>query len=147
MGAGSFQLFIDHDPERHYFVLMDERAEEMKALAVLDVVINNADRKSGHVLEDGSGKLWAVDHGLTFNTEPKLRTVIWAYADEPLGDRVRRDLEELGSKLSEAELKSRLSTLLSEQEAAATLARVEALLTEDRFPGPSSDRPLPWPLI
>jgi len=147
MGPGSFQLFIDHDPERHYFVLMEERAEELKSLAVLDAVINNADRKSGHVLEDGSGKLWAVDHGLTFNTEPKLRTVIWAYADEPLGDRLRRDLEILGSKLSDAELAGRLSTLLSEQETAATLARIEALLIEDRFPGPSSDRPLPWPLI
>jgi uncharacterized repeat protein (TIGR03843 family) len=147
LGSGSFQLFIEHDPERHYFVLMDERGDEMRALAAFDVVINNADRKSGHVLEDGEGKLWAVDHGLTFHVEPKLRTVIWAYADEPLTDILRGELEGVGEKLAEAGIQDRLAELLSAEEAAATLARVETLLLEDRFPAPSSDRPLPWPLI
>jgi uncharacterized repeat protein (TIGR03843 family) len=148
LGSGSFQLFIEHDPERHYFVLMDERGDEMRALAAFDVVINNADRKSGHVLEDGEGKLWAVDHGLTFHVEPKLRTVIWAYADEPLTDRLRADLEDLGARLADtSDLGGLLTGLLSEEETLATLARVETLLVDDRFPGPSSDRPLPWPLI
>lgn len=148
LGEGSFQQFIEHDPERHYFVLMDERSEELKTFAAFDVVINNADRKSGHVLEDRTGRLWAVDHGVTFHTQPKLRTVIWAYADEPLTDRVRADLEILGSKIADdSGLGGLLAELLSPDEAAATLARVETLLVEDRFPGPSSDRPLPWPLI
>ena len=148
LGEGSLQLFIEHDPERHYFVLMDERNEDLKPFAVFDVVINNADRKSGHVLEDPQRRLWAVDHGVSFHTQPKLRTVIWAYADERLTDRLRDDLEKLGERLAtESDLGGRLARLLSAEEAAATLARVETLLVEDRFPGPSSDRPLPWPLI
>ncbi len=147
-GGGSMQLYIEHDPERHYFILMDERRDDLAAFAAFDVVVNNADRKSGHVIEDASGKLWAVDHGLTFHTQPKLRTVIWAYTDDPLTDDVRRALERLGDSLSDPKkLGGELAQLLSEEEAAATLARVETLLVEDRFPGPGADRPLPWPLI
>jgi hypothetical protein len=148
LGEGSLQLFVEHDPDRHYFVLEDERVEELKSFALFDVVINNADRKSGHVLEDAAGHLWGVDHGVTFHTQPKLRTVIWAYADEPLPDRLRGDLEKLGELLSDGSgLGARLADLLSVEESAATLARVDTLLVEGRFPGPSSDRPLPWPLI
>lgn len=147
MGEGSLQLFIDHDPEIHYFTLMHDRLDEFAAFAALDAVINNADRKSGHVLRDPTGQLWAVDHGLTFHVEDKLRTVIWAFADEPLTKDVRASLERLGSKLSDGPLAEELVGLLSAEEAAATLNRVEALLVEDRFPAPGSDRPLPWPLI
>jgi phosphoinositide 3-/4-kinase-like protein len=148
LGAGSLQVFIEHDPERHYFVLMDDHPAELAAFAAFDVVVNNADRKAGHVLEDSKGKLWAVDHGLTFNVEPKLRTVIWAYAEESLSEDLRRRLETLGATLSEeAGLGGTLTKLLSREEAEATLARVEDLLVEDRFPAPGSNRPLPWPLI
>ncbi|MEA2451639.1 MAG: hypothetical protein QOG04_349 [Actinomycetota bacterium] len=147
MGEGSFQLFVEHDPETHYFTLMHDRLDEFAAFAAFDAVINNADRKSGHVLEDGTGKLWAVDHGLTFHTEDKLRTVIWEFADEPLTKPVRNALEKLGAALSEGSLSGELSALLSDTEASATLARVEALLVDDCFPAPGTDRPLPWPLI
>lgn len=148
MGEGSVQRFIEHDPDRHYFAVKDERVEELRTMAALDVVLNNADRKAGHVLEDPEGRLWAVDHGLCFHTEPKLRTVIWAFADEPLGARLRRDLEKLGAALSNKRgLGGALSKLLSAEESAATLARVEGLLVDDRFPPPGPDRPLPWPLI
>lgn len=148
LGPGSLQLFIEHDPERHYFVLMDEHPAELAAFAAFDVVVNNADRKAGHVLEDSTGRLWAVDHGLTFHPEPKLRTVIWTFAEERLGDDLRRRLETLGATLSEdAGLGGTLAKLLSREEAEATLARVEDLLVEDRFPAPGSSRPLPWPLI
>ncbi|MEA2517142.1 MAG: hypothetical protein QOG16_980 [Actinomycetota bacterium] len=148
MGKGSMQLFVEHDPEKHYFTLMHDRLDEFAAFAAFDAVINNADRKSGHVLEDGAGRLWAVDHGLTFHAEDKLRTVIWAFADEPLTADVRGTLEKLGSQLSgRGDLKTELATILSVAEARATLERVEALLVEDRFPAPGTDRPLPWPLI
>lgn len=147
MGEGSLQLFIEHDPETHYFTLMHDRLDEFAPFAAFDAVINNADRKSGHVLEDPTGRLWAVDHGLTFHTEDKLRTVIWAFADEPLTRPVRAGLEQLGSTLSEGGLSAELASLLSDAEAEATLARVEALLVEDSFPAPGTDRPLPWPLI
>jgi uncharacterized repeat protein (TIGR03843 family) len=148
LGPGSLQAFIEHDPERHYFVLMDDHADELRRFAAFDVVVNNADRKAGHVLADAGDRLWAVDHGLTFNVEPKLRTVIWAFAEEPLSDEVRARLETLGATLSEdSELGGELTKLLSREEADATLARVEALLVEDRLPAPGANRPLPWPLI
>lgn len=148
LGPGSLQVFVEHDPERHYFVLMDDHADELSAFAAFDVVVNNADRKAGHVLEDSVGKLWAVDHGLTFNVDPKLRTVIWAFAEESLSDELRRRLETLGATLAEEDgLGGMLTKLLSREESEATLARVEDLLVEDRFPAPGSSRPLPWPLI
>jgi uncharacterized repeat protein (TIGR03843 family) len=148
LGPGSLQLFIEHDPERHYFVLGEERYSELRNFAAFDVVVNNADRKAGHVLEDETGRLWAVDHGVAFHADPKLRTVIWAYADESLGREVRAALERLGPQLDDRSgLGGDLAALLSPEESAATLARVEMLLVEDHFPSPSSDRPLPWPLI
>jgi uncharacterized repeat protein (TIGR03843 family) len=148
LGPGSLQLFIEHDPERHYFVLMDDHSDELRKFAAFDVVANNADRKAGHVIADDADRLWAVDHGLTFNVEPKLRTVIWAFAEERLGDEVRDRLERLGATLSEdSGLGGELAKLLSREESDAALARVEDLLVEDRFPAPGANRPLPWPLI
>ena len=166
LGAGSLQLFIEHDPDRHFFVLMEERLDDFRAFAAFDVVINNADRKAGHVIEDGSRrpslgersdvrarmpkkkKLWAVDHGLTFHAEPKLRTVIWQFADEPLGESLRTQLGTLGSALSDpGGLGGAVAELLTPEEAARALERVEGLLIEDSFPSPGLDRPLPWPLV
>lgn len=148
LGAGSFQLFIEHDPELHYLTLMQRRLEDFRVFAALDAVVNNADRKAGHVLQDDDGKVWAVDHGLTFNVEPKLRTVIWQFAEEPLGDSLRAELDRLGAELARSGgLGDELAELLSPDESAATLARVETLLVEDCFPAPSSERPLPWPII
>jgi uncharacterized repeat protein (TIGR03843 family) len=148
MGDGSLQLFIEHDPDRHYFTLMEERAEEFGSFVAFDAVINNADRKAGHVLEDATGRLWAVDHGVSFHVSPKLRTVIWQLAGDRLGEGVRRALERLGAGLSNgAPLATELRGLLAGAELEAALYRVESLLVEDRFPSPGGDRPLPWPLV
>lgn len=149
MGPGSMQLYIDHDPERHYLVLMEERLESFQTFAAFDIIINNADRKAGHVLEDATGRLWAVDHGISFHVDDKLRTVIWQFAGERLSPQVREGLERVGVQLAEKKnsLGDELAGLLSPPEADATLARVEALLVEDRFPAPEGDRPLPWPLV
>ena len=147
LGAGSLQLFVSHDPDRHYFVLKDDRLEELAAFAAFDAVVNNADRKAGHVIVDRDDRLWAVDHGLTFHVEPKLRTVIWDFAEERLTPDLRKTLERLGEELADDRLGGELARLLSPSEAAACLERVEALLIEDRFPAPQGPRPLPWPLI
>lgn len=148
LGPGSLQLFIEHDPEVHYLTLMHRRLDDFRVFAALDAVVNNADRKAGHVLEDESGNLWAVDHGLTFHVQPKLRTVIWQFAEEPLGRALRAQLDRLGVELARpGGLGAELAELLSPEESGATLARVEALLVDDCFPAPSSDRPLPWPII
>jgi hypothetical protein len=148
LGAGTLQLFIEHDPDRHYFVLMEERPDDFAVFAAFDIVINNADRKAGHIIEGPDGKLWGVDHGLCFHAEPKLRTVIWTLADSPLSPQLRWDLEHLGERLSDGRgLGRRLAHLLTPEEAAATLERVEALLIDGCFPRPGDSRPLPWPLI
>jgi len=148
MGEGSVQVFIDHDPNRHYFVLAEERPHDFPALAAFDIVINNADRKAGHVIEDAAGRLWAVDHGLSFNVEDKLRTVIWEFAGDPLESELVEQLRALRDKLLDSDgLGGELGTLLSEEEAAATLHRTESLIEAGRFPVPESEYRLPWPLV
>ncbi len=148
LGRGSLQLFVEHDPERHYFALVQERLEEFASVALFDEVINNADRKGGHILEDAQGRMWVVDHGLCFNVAGKLRTVIWAFSEEPIGSSLRERLVSLGTQLAdEGALGGRLAELLSPRESAATRARVESLLINDRFPAPEGERPLPWPLV
>ncbi|MDQ3751577.1 MAG: SCO1664 family protein [Actinomycetota bacterium] len=148
LGRGSLQLFVEHDPERHYFVLVRERLEEFASIALFDVVINNADRKGGHILEDAQGRMWVVDHGLCFNVIDKLRTVIWAFSEEPIGSPLRERLAGLAAQLADdGALGGLVAELLSRRESAATLARVESLLASNRFPAPEGDRPLPWPLV
>jgi uncharacterized repeat protein (TIGR03843 family) len=148
MGVGSVQLFIEHDPERHYFTLLEERLEEFVVFATFDVVINNADRKAGHILEDADGRLWGVDHGISFHVQEKLRTVIWDFAEQPLDVRSTGGLARLRSTLKDDRgLGGELTRLLSRRERLATLARVEQLLSVPRLPSPGSDYHLPWPLI
>ena len=144
LGPGSLQLFVEHDPERHFFVLESEgRDEELMVFAVFDAVINNADRKAGHVIEDAEGRLWAVDHGVSFHVDPKLRTVVWAFAESELPPRLVADLEGLGARLADGGLEG----LLSGEELEATAVRIGHLLADGRFPAPSVSYPLPWPLI
>ena len=147
-GPGSLQLFVEHDPERHFFVLMHERAQEMATFAAFDVVINNADRKGGHVIEGPDGRLYGVDHGLAFNLEHKLRTVIWGFGGDELPEGLRRDLEALGKELEPGEpLAAELDELLSPAETAETLARLKVLLADGRFPEPEGPFDMPWPLV
>lgn len=145
-GEGSLQLFMEHDPQRHYFALAKQRLEDFAEFAAFDVVINNADRKAGHVLEDRSRRLWAVDHGVTFHVEPKLRTVIWDFAEKPLPERVRARLRGLREELVRG-VASDLADLLSPEEAEAVLRRTDDLLSAGVFPAPSEHYPLPWPLV
>ena len=148
MGGGSVQQFIHHDPNRHYFVLVEERPRDFPSLAAFDIVINNADRKAGHVIEDAAGRLWAFDHGLAFNVEDKLRTVIWEFAADPLEVELVERLQALSDRLRDPDgLGSELGALLSPEEAAATLARTEGLIAERHFPIPESEYRLPWPLV
>ncbi|HEX2235516.1 MAG TPA: SCO1664 family protein [Actinomycetota bacterium] len=148
LGSGSLQLFIEHDPERHYFTLAEGRLEDFAVFAAFDVVINNADRKAGHVLEDAGGRLWAVDHGVTFHPHEKLRTVIWHLAGAPLDAATIEGLERLRLALSpRGRLAADLGKLLSAREIGATRRRVDRLLNEGRLPEPTGDHHLPWPLV
>ncbi|MCA1833848.1 MAG: SCO1664 family protein [Actinomycetota bacterium] len=150
MGPGSVQLFIDAEPAEHYFTLAPARDEIFQRVAAFDIIANNADRKSGHcLLERDGGRIWVVDHGVTFHVAPKLRTVIWDYEDEHLPKSVVDGLERLGAMLvrRESDLAQALATLLHEQEVAAIRRRIDELLVDGKFPGPGDGRPYPWPPV
>ncbi len=92
-GAGSYQRFVDADFTEHYFTLLEQpdHHDLLRRIAVFDLVANNADRKSGHCLLGDDGNIWGIDHGLCFAVPPKLRTVMWDFAGEPIaGDLARR---------------------------------------------------------
>lgn len=145
-GPGSLQWFVDADPDAHYFTLMPALADVFRLVAAFDIVVNNADRKAGHcVLENDTGRIWAIDHGVSFHADPKLRTVIWDFVGEPLPARVRQDLQRL---LRDHAAWDRLRSLLARDEIASLRARVRALLDEGAFPDPPEDRrAFPWPPV
>jgi hypothetical protein len=149
-GLGSVQFFVHAQEEAHFFTIQDDPAyaDDLKRLAVFDVIANNADRKSGHCLIDEQGRLWAIDNALTFHDEPKLRTVIWDFAGRPLPAGVKNDLKTLQETLAEeSQLSQALAQLLSDPELAALRRRLRRLLRAGRFPEPGPGRPVPWPLV
>jgi hypothetical protein len=144
-GPGSLQLFVDVDYAQHYFTLLDEGVCEpvLETVCAFDVVANNADRKSGHVLLAPGGRIWAIDHGLCFHRQHKLRTVIWDFAGCEVPARLLTDLDSARSSLPDA-----LEDLLAPDEVDALDARIAALLHVGVFPEPVGDRPpYPWPLV
>lgn len=129
-------------------VVAHDTGERMRRIALFDHVINNADRKGGHVLVDRTGRTWAIDHGLSFHVESKLRTVLWGWAAQPLDGGEVAALAGLAGDLSgEGSLAAELLQLLSSDEIDALSGRVDALLTGGRFPAPGPGYPLPWPLF
>ncbi len=146
-GPGSVQRFVAFDPERHYLTMQDERPDDFRRVALFDVVVNNADRKSGHCLLGEDGELFVVDHGVCFHEEPKLRTVIWEFAGQPIPPDAASDLEAFGARLRSGSLGAHLRTLLSPAELDATDERLRDLLRSGRFPEPGPGRPFPWPVV
>jgi hypothetical protein len=147
-GIGSVQLYIDHDPEEHYFTLMPERADDFRRAAAFDIITNNADRKGGHcLLQRGTNHIWFVDHGVSFHTDPKLRTVIWDFAGEPLPEEVSSGLGRFAEEL-DGDLGARLAHHLTSEELRAMRSRVTDLIAAGVFPVPPDDRrSYPWPPI
>ncbi len=144
-GVGSVQLFIESDPEEHYFTLYrraPETLEELRALAVFDLVANNADRKSGHVLRGTDGRIQGIDHGLCFAADDKLRTVIWDFAGEPIPAELLGGLAPLLTDIPPG-----LEALIDEAEVVALQFRVGRLLRTGHFPADRSGRRLPWPMV
>ncbi len=148
-GVGTVQLYIDALPDMHYFRLREERRPDLLPVALFDLLANNADRKGGHLLLDRWGRIWAIDNALTFHAEPKLRTVIWDYAGEPIPDAYLADLRALQARLKPRSTLSRtLAKLLSRRELAALRGRLETLVQEGAFPLPDPARhQVPWPLV
>ncbi|HZD79993.1 MAG TPA: SCO1664 family protein [Actinomycetota bacterium] len=145
-GPGSLQLFLEFDPEEHYFTLAERMPDAFRRVALFDVVVNNADRKGGHCLLASDGELFVVDHGVCFHQHIKLRTVIWEFAGDPIDDELGRDLERLRMDLGD-DLRTQLDPLLSARELEAMRERLDALLRSGTFPRPGPGRPYPWPPV
>jgi len=144
LGEGSFQWFVDADHSEHYFTIFEQYEhlhDQCRDIAVLDILANNTDRKSGHCLLAGD-RVWAIDNGLCFSSPYKLRTVIWEFGGEPIDevllDRVAPMVERIPVDIA---------ALLDDDEIAAMQRRAIALVTERRLPDDDSGHRYPWPLI
>lgn len=148
-GLGSVQVYIDHDPSINYFSLSDEFVSQLLIIAAFDVIINNADRKGGHVLLDGRDKLWGIDHGICFHNEPKLRTVIWDFAGQAIPEPLLNDIQVLFDDLcNDGEIAHCLRDLINPFEMEALVERIKHLLRKKVYPYPSGGGPsYPWPPV
>lgn len=147
-GVGMVQLHIDHRPRHNYFTIKDERQDDLRRMAVFDVIANNGDRKGGHCLIDHEGRLWGIDHGLTFHQQGKLRTVIWDFVGDPVPADLLTDVERLQRTLDRNDDRiAELDAMLDKGERKALRQRVERLLRLRCFPDPPPWRPVPWPAL
>jgi len=144
-GLGSLQAFVAADFEQHYFTIHEQREDlhdTLRAICAFDVIANNTDRKSGHVLLGVDGRLWAIDNGLCFATDFKLRTVIWEFAGEPLDDALSHAVACIADRPPDA-----LASWLDAEELDAVARRATALADRGRFPVDPTGRRYPWPLV
>jgi uncharacterized repeat protein (TIGR03843 family) len=147
-GPGMVQLWIGTDADADVVAMIRRRdREELRRVAVFDAMINNADRKGGHLLPTASGHVYGVDHGVSFHVEDKLRTVLWQWAGRALPDDLQDVLRALRRDL-DGSLGARLLELLTRAEVRRTRSRVDRLLSTCRHPEPSGDWPaVPWPMM
>lgn len=144
-GEGSVQLLIDANPDEHYFTIFEERQDlhdQFRAMCMFDIVANNTDRKSGHVLVDKNSHVWGIDHGVCFSRDFKLRTVIWEFGGEEIAEDLLAKIEPLTKTVP-----LEVATLLNEQEVNAITERAKWLFNGAQFPVDPSGRHYPWPLV
>jgi uncharacterized repeat protein (TIGR03843 family) len=145
LGEGSFQLFIEADFEQHYFTLYEQRPDlhpQLLAMCAYDVLANNTDRKSGHVLLGPGDRIWGVDQGLCFSAEFKLRTVIWDFGGEELPASLLATIEPLARSIP-----LDLAALLDDDEVEAIQHRARLLLRDPILPVDTTGRRYPWPMV
>jgi uncharacterized repeat protein (TIGR03843 family) len=144
-GPGMVQLWVDVDPDVDMVEMIRTCDQRLRPIALFDAIVNNADRKGGHLLPVPGGHVHGVDHGICFATEPKLRTILWAWRGSAFEPGERAVLERLADELSR-DLGDRLREVLSSREVSATVRRLDRLLRTGTFPQPDPDRPaIPWP--
>jgi Phosphatidylinositol 3- and 4-kinase len=146
-GIGTVQLYIHHRREdADYFALREQHAREVQTLAVFDLIANNTDRKAGHCLRGEDGRIWGIDHGLTFHHHPKLRTVIWDFGGEPIPEHLLADIRRVCTALvARQERASGFTALLLAVEINALITRMQYLLAHPEFPSLQTRRGVPWP--
>ena len=148
LGPGSLQLFIDHDPEYHYFKFSETDRQRLRPATLFDLIINNADRKAGHILIGKDDHLWLIDHGICFNTENKLRTVLWEFIGQPIPPDLLSSLNKLVEDLqTKGQLFQSLRPYLRVSEINAIIRRSERVLDSGIYPTPSTRFPVPYPPI
>jgi hypothetical protein len=141
------QLFIEAD-RRHFLDEQATRRPTWTQVALFDVIANNADRKSGHCLFDSKDDVWVIDHGLTFNVDHKLRTVIWDFSGDPLPEELCGDVERALADVEKGRLAATLDRLLSPAEVRMLKRRLRGVLDPSwRFPEPTSAWSIPWPPV
>ena len=147
-GVGTLQCFVDFGPDINYFTLRESRLEDLVTVALFDLMVNNGDRKGGHFLEDQKGKIWSIDHGLTFHTEFKLRTVMFEYCGFTFPKELIDDVKKL---LIQLETKAEQYNILAEQisniEVDALIARLQLIVENPEHPSLDPYFNVPWPLI
>ncbi len=144
-GPGMCQLWVDVDERVDLEALVRSDHPDLRRLAVLDAVVNNADRKGGHLLPTSDGRVYGIDHGVCFSTEDKLRTLLWQWRGLPLTDEAVDVLSRLRADL-EGDLAEELGEHLTRREVRRTITRVDRLLSSGVHPMPSEDWPaIPWP--
>lgn len=147
-GPGSLQLYVNADPEHHYFTFNNDEKQRLRPIALFDQVINNADRKGGHIIIAEDSHLWSIDHGVCFHVEDKLRTVIWDFAQEPIPDALLVDLQDFLDRLVAVEsIRDDYLELISRSELDALELRVKDILKNPIFPKPTNQWSYPWPLV
>ncbi|CAN5895226.1 SCO1664 family protein [soil metagenome] len=145
-GTGMVQQYIEHDPKFHAFNLTPQYDDELKQIAIFDLIVNNADRKGGHLLATDAGHVWGVDHGICFAVEPKLRTVLWDFIGDPVPEDAVAAVETLCRAL-EGEIATQIEGLLLPEEVEVLQRRAATILKSPVFPEPGPGRPYPWPPI
>jgi uncharacterized repeat protein (TIGR03843 family) len=148
-GFGSVQLFVDADPDAHYFSLRGTYDDAFMRIAAFDILVNNADRKGGHILQSTDGRIWAIDHGITFHAEPKLRTVVWEYGGTRIPAPLIEDIADFAARFETDgdPTAVALHELLARDEIDAFRRRIERVLRRPQFPNPGGGRSMPWPPI
>jgi uncharacterized repeat protein (TIGR03843 family) len=149
-GEGVVQQFIETVADQHFFTLRKAHRDEMMRIAAFDAIVNNTDRKSGHVLLGKDGCIWCIDHGVTFHEYPKLRTVIWDFTEQPFPAEILEDMGDLQARLKRADddLTASLAALISRREMKALRDRVAQLIASGVYPSPPEDwPPVPWPPV
>jgi len=148
-GIGMMQRFVEHDPEEHYFTLMEKHGDAFRRMAAFDVVINNTDRKGGHCLRAlATGRIFGIDHGVSFHAQWKLRTVIWDFGGQPIPADVCSDLHRFSEQLRAGDVSEHLIDTLDRFELDALRARTEHLLATGALPESDDDyHCYPWPMI